>query len=79
MHNVDPVQWDGDPEEELLVAGREGLFVLDRAKNGWTRTAIAGAAEGDPFRGASEVRLGRRGRGRGFVAAIEILPGIGSA
>jgi len=74
-HNIDPVQWDDDPAEELLVAGREGLFVLDHAGGKWSRTAIAGSAEGDPFAGASEVRLGRRSGGGRFVAAIEPFHG----
>jgi len=74
-HNIDPVQWDDDPAEELLVASREGLFVLDHAGGKWSRTAIAASFEGDPFTGASEVRLGRLSGASRFVAAIEPFHG----
>lgn len=74
-HNLDPVQWDPDPAEEVLVAAREGLFLLDRNGEGWTRTPIAGPAEGDDFRGASEVRIGQLGNGMPFVVAVEPFHG----
>jgi hypothetical protein len=31
-HNFDPVQWDADPAQELLLGGKEGVFLLDRGK-----------------------------------------------
>jgi sugar lactone lactonase YvrE len=75
-HNLDPVQWDADPDEEVLVAAKEGVFVLDRGPDGWTRAHIAGESkEGAPFRGASEVRTGRLPGGRRFVATVEPFHG----
>ncbi|HVR74613.1 MAG TPA: FG-GAP and VCBS repeat-containing protein [Planctomycetota bacterium] len=75
-HNLDPVQWDEDPEEEVLLAAREGVFLLDRAAGKWTRTPLSAAAPGDAsFRGAGEVRGGKLGAGRRFFAAVEPFHG----
>ncbi|MBG31345.1 MAG: hypothetical protein CMI31_15315 [Opitutae bacterium] len=64
-HNFEPVNWDKDPEEELLVTGVEGTWLLDRQKdNSWSRRQIA-----KPFGG--EVREGSLPDGRRFVATIE--------
>jgi uncharacterized protein YbbC (DUF1343 family) len=79
-HNLDVVEWDGDEDEELLVAGREAIGLFDRAGEGeassWTISPLVGAGRGpDGFRGASEVRLGRFANGRRFVATIEPFHG----
>lgn len=76
-HNLDPVQWDDDPEEELLVAAREGVFLLDRGADGepWQRTAIVTPASDPLFRGASEVRGGRLPDGQRFVTTVEPFHG----
>jgi len=74
-HNVDPVQWDDDPEEELLVIGREGWFVFDRRADGWWGRQL-GRNPGHPeHRGGSEVRLGRCRGGSRFVATVEPFHG----
>ena len=73
VHNLDPVAWDDDPEDEILLASREGVFVLDRSGDSWTRTPIV---TGVPwFRGASEVRGGRLPDGRRIVATVELFHG----
>jgi sugar lactone lactonase YvrE len=75
-HNLDPVQWDADPDEEVLVAAKEGVFILDRGPNGWKREHIAGeSSPAAAFRGASEVRAGKLPGGRRFVATIEPFHG----
>ena len=76
-HNLDPVQWDEDTAEELLVASREGIFVFDRQEKGWRKTQIAGPDEGDThFRGASEVRSGHvTGDPQRCVATVEPFHG----
>jgi hypothetical protein len=64
-HNFQPVNWDKDKEEELLVTGVEGTWFLDRQKdNSWSREQIA-----KPFGG--EVRDGKLPDGRRFVTTIE--------
>lgn len=69
-HNLDPVSWDDDPEEELVVGSREGLMLLDRADDGWKRTVLVGGEHG----GAGEVRVGRLGDVR-MIAAVEPMHG----
>jgi len=69
-HNMDVVQWDEDDPDELLLAGREGLFVSNWREGGMALTKIAGDAGG----GAGEVRLGQVG-GQPIVASIEPMHG----
>jgi hypothetical protein len=70
-HNFDPVQWDADPAQELLVAGMEGVFLLDRTSEGSRMTQLSGTESG----GAGEVRLGRLRGGRRFFATVEPMHG----
>ena len=72
-HNVDPVAWDDDPEEELLVIGREGIFLLDEKDDGWWRKPLGKSP--DEFPGGSEVRLGKLPGGKRFLAAVEPFHG----
>lgn len=80
-HNFDPVQWDTDAEEELLVASTEGIFLFDRSPKGenlvWTKTQIAGPNEGDrQFRGAGEVRMAQNTKLKGrMIATVEPFHG----
>lgn len=69
-HNFDPVQWDADPEEELLVASMEGVFLLDRREGHADFTQLSTTESG----GAGEVRLGKLG-GRRFFATVEPMHG----
>lgn len=71
-HNVDPVQWDADPDDEILVASKEGLFLLDRGPAGFTRRALV---SGPDFPGASEARAGKLPGGRRFLASVEPFHG----
>src|SRR5438552_19181397 len=32
-HNFDPVQWDNEAAQELLIAGKEGVFLLNQTEN----------------------------------------------
>jgi hypothetical protein len=71
-HNIDPVQWDDDPEEEILLTSREGVFLYDAVGSGWKRSSLIG---GTDFAGASEARLGRLGNGKPYIATIEPFHG----
>jgi hypothetical protein len=66
-HNFDPVQWDKDSEQELLVGGKEGVFLL----NGKPSMQLSGTESG----GAGEVRLGKLGNGKRFFATVEPMHG----
>ena len=64
LHNFIAMNVDADPQEEIVTASREGLFVQKRsASNTWSRTQIG---EGTP----GEVKLGRVG-GRRMLATVE--------
>jgi hypothetical protein len=73
IHNLWPVAFDTDPAQELLLAAWEGVFLIDRDESGkWTRTRLGtGNQDAQPFKGASEIKLGRLGGGLAYIATIE--------
>ena len=70
-HNFDPVQWDSDPEQEVLVGGKEGVFLLD-PNSGRPKMTQLGGNEGG---GAGEVRAGKLPSGKRFIATVEPMHG----
>lgn len=70
-HNFDPGQWDADAAQELLIGGKEGLFLLDAAAGKTSLTKLAGGDGG----GAGEVRGGTLGGDKRFVATVEPMHG----
>ncbi len=72
-HNVDPVQWDTDPAQELLIASKEGVFALNWSseKNAYTAEPVGSDENG----GCGEVRLGSLGSGHRMVAAVSPMHG----
>ena len=72
-HNLQVVDFDSDGKPEIVVAGWEGVFVLKRDSGGkWSKTKIAvGDENGSPFKGSSEVKLGKLANGGRFLATIE--------
>jgi hypothetical protein len=72
-HNLQLVDTDGDGRDEIIVAAWEGVFILDRDPSGrWTKIKIgSGNQEAKPFKGASEVKIGRLLDGSHFFATIE--------
>lgn len=73
-HNFDPVQWDPDPAEEMVVATREGAFLLNPGAGTGSPVAIEQIG-GDENGGIGEIRAGRLARGARFVAAISPMHG----
>lgn len=73
VHNLWPVQWDGDRAEEILLASFEGIHLLDRGPDGkWTRTRLAeGNQATRPNRGSSEIKAGTLPNGTRYLAAVE--------
>ncbi|MBT6103165.1 MAG: hypothetical protein HOH62_04605, partial [Verrucomicrobia bacterium] len=68
-HNFEVAQWDKDAANEMLLAGLEGVFLLNPAKDGgWSRRQISNNPTG-------EVRQGAGARGEKFIAAIEPMHG----
>ncbi len=72
-HNFDPVQWDDDPAKELLMASREGVFVLnwDAEASALKLAQLSGTESG----GAGEVRLGKLTGGKRIFASVEPMHG----
>ena len=70
-HNFDPGQWDSDDASELLIGGKEGVFVSNWV-DGEMRLRTIGDDQGG---GAGEVRKGSLGSSEEFVATIEPIHG----
>lgn len=73
IHNLQLLDTNGDHRDEILAACWEGVFLLDRdPKKGWSKTRLgAGNQDTRPFKGASEVKLGRLRGGVPYIATIE--------
>lgn len=71
-HNFHPVNWDEDPEEELVAAAKEGLWHFDRQDGAWASRQLTSEFAG-------EVRDGRLPGGRRFLATVEPMHGTLSA
>ncbi|MBK7997665.1 MAG: VCBS repeat-containing protein [Verrucomicrobia bacterium] len=70
-HNFDPIQWDADAAQEMLVGGKEGVFLMEVGPGAASMTQISGTESG----GAGEVRAGQLGAGKRFVATVEPMHG----
>jgi hypothetical protein len=64
-HNFDLVHWEGGGED-ILLGGLEGIALLRRRGDAWSKQAITSGSKG----AASEVRMGKCSAGR-FLAAVE--------
>jgi hypothetical protein len=71
-HNFHPVNWDGDPQEELIIAAREGVWHLDRQGGHWRAKRLTEAFSG-------EIRDGRLPNDQRFIVTIEPMHGTSSA
>lgn len=73
-HNFNVTQWDADSAEELLIGGKEGIYVYDASGATWKKSVIAQTGE-QGFAGAGEVRNGKLASGKRFIAAVEPFHG----
>ncbi|MCG8602526.1 MAG: VCBS repeat-containing protein [Verrucomicrobiales bacterium] len=71
-HNFHPVNWDEDPEEELIVAAKEGVWHHDRVDGKWETRQLT-----KDF--AGEVRDGKLPNGKRFIATVEPMHGSSCA
>lgn len=73
-HNFHPVNWDDDPEEELIVAAKEGAWHFDFVAEGkpWKATQLTNAFAG-------EIRDGKLPNGKRFIATVEPMHGSSCA
>lgn len=71
-HNFHPVNWDDDPEEELIIAAKEGAWQFDRQDGKWRAKQLT-----PNFCG--EIRDGKLPGGKRFIATIEPMHGSSAA
>ena len=71
-HNFHPVNWDTDRAEELIIAGKEGVWHFDNRTGGWHAQQLT-----DEF--AGEVRDGQLPGGKRFIVTVEPMHGSTSA
>lgn len=71
-HNFHIVNWDDDPEEELIIAAKEGVWHFDQGKQGWDATQLTKNFAG-------EIRDGKLPNGRRFIVTVEPKHGSVSA
>lgn len=67
-HNFHPVNWDEDPEEELILAAKEGAWHFDRQDGKWRAKQLTANFSG-------EIRDGKLPNGKRFIATIEPMHG----
>ena len=70
-HNFDPVQWDTDAAQEMLIGGKEGVFLFNPDGGKPTMTQLSGTESG----GAGEVRAGKLAGGKRFFVTVEPMHG----
>ena len=71
-HNFHPVNWDDDPEEELISASKEGVWHFDRKNGKWNHKQLT-----KDF--AGEIRDGKLPNGKRFIVTIEPMHGVSSS
>ncbi len=72
VHNIWPVNFDGDDTQEILCAAWEGVFLLDRDEDGhWTKTHLGKGNQETMPKGSSEIKLGNLADDRPYIATIE--------
>jgi hypothetical protein len=75
-HNLQPVQWNSQKGDELLLGGKEGVLHLTPGQYPWTAQKIIGNAPGETSNsGAGEVRVGKTANGERFIATVEPMHG----
>jgi hypothetical protein len=74
-HNFNVTQWDSDDAEELIIAGKEGIFIFDQKGEQWKKTVEVAKAGEQGFAGAGEARNGKLSSGQRFIAAVEPMHG----
>lgn len=77
MHNHWHVDLDGDKTIDTITASEEGVNLVTKSAEGWSKTLLGRGAEGEKpeQKGAGEVKVGRRKDGTTFLATVEPMHG----
>lgn len=81
MHNHFHIDWDGDGKLDTLTASVEGVNLIRKTADGFSRTQIGSGAPGDKpeLRGAGELKVGKLANGQRFIATVEPMHGTSVA
>lgn len=81
MHAHTHADWDGDGKLDSVVAGEEGVFLIQRKGDAFTKTLLGAGASGDKpeLRGAGEIKVGKLKNGGRFLATVEPMHGTSVA
>lgn len=71
-HNLQSINWDRDPEEEIIAAGKEGVWFFGASTGEWRRRQFTDQPAG-------EIRDGKLPGGRRFITTIEPMHGLAVA
>lgn len=77
MHNHWHIDFDGDGLADTITASSEGVFLIRRGKQGWSKTQLGSGAKGDKpnDNGAGEIKVGRLKNGDRFLVTVEPMHG----
>ncbi len=77
MHNHWHLDFDRDKVIDTLTASREGVHLVRRSDDGWSKTRLGtGATADDPNQnGAGEIKTGRMKNGTLFITTVEPMHG----
>jgi hypothetical protein len=77
MHNHWHVDFDNDGTIDTLTASREGVHLIRRSTDGWTKTKLGtGESADNPNQsGAGEIKTGRLKDGGVFITTVEPMHG----
>jgi hypothetical protein len=81
MHNHTHVDWDGDGIIDTITASEEGVYLIQKKGDSFSKIQIGTGASGDKpeLRGAGEVKVGKLKSGARFVATVEPMHGTSIA
>ena len=81
MHNHTHTDWDGDGRIDTITASEEGVFLIRKGADSFQKTQLGSGAQSDKpeFRGAGEIKLGKRKQGGRFLATVEPMHGTSVA
>ena len=81
MHAHTHADLDSDGRLDSIVAGEEGVFLIQRKGEIFTKTLLGTGASGDKpeLRGAGEIKVGKLKNGGHFLATVEPMHGTSVA
>ena len=77
VHNHWHIDFDGDGKIDTLTASREGVNLVRRNRDGWSKTRLGSGAQSAEANqnGAGEIKTGRLPGGATFIATVEPMHG----